>query len=249
MTENDFSTWIPSEYLSEYYRRLDPDEHHAIRFFVEQQRDVRANPCVCFGSGPTLHHVFAVAPHTDALYLADYLPENLAEIERWRLRQPGAHDWRPFVRYTLECEFGRAPSEHELNEREELTRSRIAGLLHGDASLSDPLGPKFRGSFGLVLSPFCADSITNDLVRWHDYCRNIASLVKPGGRFLTAALRACARYRVGARWFPSANVGEADLRSVLERDFRNDSVLVAVAETPELIDSGYVSILLARAEK
>lgn len=196
-----------------------------------------------------MHHVFATAPHAGAIYLSDYLPENLAEIERFRQRDPGAHDWRPFIRYTLQCELSREPSETEVCEREELTRTRLAGLLHGDATRADPLGSDFRASFDLVLSPFCADSITDDRARWNEYGRNIASLVRPGGHFLTAALRACERYRVGTRWFPSANVDELDLRAALERDFRPESVQVSVAATPELADSGYVSILLGRARK
>lgn len=249
MTEPDFSSWVPAEYLAEYYQRLESDEHHAIRYFVEATRGITAERCLCFGCGPTLHHVFATAPHARKIFLSDYLPENLAELERFRQRDAGAHDWRPFIRYTLQCELGRDPSDTEVSEREELTRARLAGLLHGDASQADPLGAELRGSFDLVLSPFCADSITDDHGTWHDYCRNIASLVSPGGHFLTAALRACARYRVGPRWFPSANVDELDLCAALERDFRADSVEVRVAETPDLADSGYVSILLGRAEK
>ncbi|MFZ5894587.1 MAG: guanitoxin biosynthesis pre-guanitoxin forming N-methyltransferase GntF [Myxococcota bacterium] len=247
--EDNFTTWVPADYLREYYQRLDPDEHHAIRFFVEAQRDAPPGPVLCFGSGPTLHHVFSAARHTSALYLADYLPRNLSEIDRWRRREPGAHDWRPFVRYTLECEFGRAATEAEVTAREELTRSRIAGLLHADASLQYPLGRDFHQYFATVLSPFCADSITSDRAVWATYSRNIASLVKPGGRFLTTALRNCQRYRVGPRYFPSANIDESHLRDVLEQDFLPASVRVEIAEVPELADHGYSAILLARADK
>lgn len=249
MIEDDFSTWVPADYLREYYQRLDPDEHHAIRFFVESQRDARPGPVLCFGSGPTLHHVFSTVPHTSALYLADYLPRNLAEIDRWRRREPGAHDWRPFVRYTLQCELARDPSETEVTAREELTRSRIAGLLRADATLEHPLGRDFDRYFATVLSPFCADSITADREAWARYSRNIQSLVKPGGRFLTSALRQCQKYRVGQRFFPSANIDESDLRRVLEQDFLPASVHVSVAEVPELSDHGYSTILLGRGDR
>ncbi|MGC4089403.1 MAG: guanitoxin biosynthesis pre-guanitoxin forming N-methyltransferase GntF [Polyangiaceae bacterium] len=249
MNEESFDTWVPAEYLRDYYQRVEPDEVHAIRFYVEASRGAQAGPMLCFGCGPTLHHVFSCAPYTKALYLADYLPENLAEIERWRQRQPGAHDWRPFVRYTLSCELGRDPSDGEVAEREERTRASIAGLVHADATLADPLGSDYRGFFQTVLSPFCADSITASRDDWFRYSRNIATLVKPGGRLLTTALARCHGYKVGDRFFPSPNVDVADMRGVLLEDFVAASVQVEARAVPEHVGQGYEGILLASADK
>lgn len=250
MVEDTFDTWVPGDYLREYYSgAVSADEQHAIRYFVEQQRDLATGPALCFGCGPTLHHVFSAAPHTTALYLADYLPENLAEIDRWRRRAPGAHDWRPFARYTLACELGREPSDAEVQDRLELTRERIADLLPADAGLEHPLGSRFHEFFTIVLSPFCADSATADQAVWARYSRHIASLVQPGGRLLTSALRRCRQYRVGPRFFPSANIDEHDLRAVLTEDFPSHRVQVEVREVPEHADQGYSGILLARAER
>lgn len=250
MVETTFETWVPGDYLREYYsREVSPDERHAIRYFVEEQRGRVPGPTLCFGSGPTLHHVFSAAPHTSALYLADYLPQNLDEIDKWLRRAPGAHDWRPFVQYTLLCELGREPTEAEVGARSELTRDRIAGLLPADAGLEDPLGRSFRGAFATVLSPFCADSATGDRGVWERYSRNIASLVAPGGRLLVSALRRCRQYRVGARHFPSANIDEADLQTVLLADFPESAVRVEVREVGEHADQGYSSILLACADR
>jgi hypothetical protein len=49
--------------------------------------------------------------------------------------------------------------------------------------------------------------------------RNIAAYVRPGGLFVTSALRRSAGYRVGERWFPSADIDERDLRVVLAAEF------------------------------
>ncbi len=73
--------------------------------------------------------MFLAAPHASELHLADYLPENLHEIERWLAREPGAHDWRPFVRYTLQCEGIVAPTDEQVAQREELTRAKVTRLL------------------------------------------------------------------------------------------------------------------------
>jgi hypothetical protein len=89
-------------------------------------KDATAGEAVLvFGTGPTLHQVFLAAPKASEIHLADYLPANLEEIERWRTRDPAAHDWRAFVRYTLECEGLTAPTDGDITRREELTRSKI----------------------------------------------------------------------------------------------------------------------------
>ena len=97
--------WVPEEYLADYYAVVEPDELETIAFFTDAIRETAPDePILFFGTGPTLHHVFLSADRASEIHLADYLPQNLAAIERWLRRDPGAHDWRPFVRYTLECE-------------------------------------------------------------------------------------------------------------------------------------------------
>ena len=168
-------------------------------------------PVLVFGTGPTLHHVFLAAPTASEIHLADYLPANLEEIERWRTRDPAAHDWREFVRYTLECEGLAAPTEDDVTRREELTRSKITRLLQVDARRPVPLDRRYA----TVISAYCADSATDDRAMWETLMANIADLVAPGGLFITAALRRCRSYLVGDKRFPSANVDEHDLRRVL----------------------------------
>jgi hypothetical protein len=246
---DSFTEWVPRDYLADYFNEVQEDERHTIRYFVEQIRTAPEGPVLCFGCGPTLHHVFLTARRPVELYLADYLPRNLAEIDEWRHKSSGAHDWSPFVRYTLLCESGHDPSDADITARMEALRRGIAGLVHADAGLVDPLGPEFRGHFATVLSPFCADSATDDKAVWNRYSRNIASLVRPGGLMLTAALRRCLRYRVGPRFFPSANVDEPDVQAVLAADFLPSTVSVEVRETPEHLDQGYEGIILSRANK
>ena len=246
---DSFTEWVPRDYLAEYFNEVQEDERHAIRYFVEQMRDAPAGPVLCFGCGPTLHHVFLTALRPNELYLADYLPRNLEEIDRWRRQDAGAHDWSLFVRYTLLCETGTEPGDPAIATRTEALRRSIAGLVPADAGLVDPLGAEYRGRFATVLSPFCADSATDDKGVWTRYSRNIASLVRPGGLMLVSALRRCRRYRVGKRFFPSADIDESDMRRVLGQDFLPETVSVEVRQTPEHSDQGYAGIILARARK
>jgi len=247
--ENAFDAWVPRDYLAEYYNELQEDETQTLQYFVQQFREAPTGPVLCFGCGPTLHHVFLAAPRATEIVLADYVPANLAEIERFVRHEPDAHDWSPFVRYTLQCESGREPSAAEIEGRLALLRQKIAGLRHADANLADPMGAEFRARFAVVLSPYCAESATSDRGTWTAFCRNIASLVRPGGLFLTSALRGCHRYRSGQRYFPATPIDEADLRHVLLQDFRPDSIRVESRELEHHADQGFSGILLARAVK
>jgi hypothetical protein len=235
--------WAPREYLADYYSEVEPDERETIAFFVDAMREVPpGEPILFFGVGPTLHHVFLAAGRASEIHLADYLAENLAEIQRWLDHEPDAHDWSAFVRYTLEREGLAAPTDREIRQREELTRAKIARLLEVDAGHSPPLPDRYA----TVVSAYCADSATGDRATWETYMRNIAGLVRPGGTFVTAALRRADHYLVGGKPFPSANVDEHDVADVLAGDF---AATVEVRELAQQRPHGYEGIVLARARR
>jgi hypothetical protein len=235
--------WVPQAYLADYYRVVEPDERETIAFFAEAMKDAPVGEAVLvFGTGPTLHHVFLAAPKASEIHLADYLPANLEEIERWRTRDPTAHDWRAFVRYTLECEGCKDPTGEEIARREELTRSKVTRLLEVDARRPVALGRRYA----TVISAYCADSATDDRATWASLMANITGMVGPGGLFITAALRRCRSYLVGDKRFPSANVDEHDLRRVLAPGFR-PRVHVRHLQGHEV--QGYSSIILADAQR
>ena len=234
------SDWVPGDYLADYYGEVQADELETIPFFVDAMRETEpGEPVLFFGVGPTLHHVFLAAPHASEIHLADYLPENLREIERWLARDPDAHDWRPFVRYTLQCEGVGSPTEAQVAEREELTRARVTRLLEVDARHPSPLDDRYA----TVVSAYCADSATEDRAVWETFMEHIAGLVRPGGVFVTAALRRCRHYVVGGNRFPSADVDEHDVHAVLSRRFSHPTV-----EARKVGESnGYSGIVLAWA--
>jgi hypothetical protein len=234
------SDWVPGDYLRDYYSEVEPDEVETIAFFVDALREADTQePMLFFGVGPTLHHVFAAAGQAPEIHLADYLPANLREIEGWIERRPDAHDWRPFVSYTLECEGLASPSEPLILAREQLTRARITQLLEADARDREPLARRY----GTVVSAYCADSATADRADWERYMRHITGLVLPGGLFVTAALRRSRGYVVGGKSFPSANVDETDMDAVLAREFTQR--VVEVRHLDQHAAQGYSGIVLA----
>jgi hypothetical protein len=242
--------WVPSEYLADYYSAVEPDERRTIAFFVDAMRDAApGEPVLLFGVGPTLHHVFLAAEKSSEIHLGDYLPANLREIERWLQRGPEAHNWRPFVRYTLECEGLDGPAAEEITWREEITRARITRLLEVDLRRGDPLGDGNAHQYGTVISAYCADSATDDKVVWATYMGRIAGLVRPGGTLMTAALRRSRGYLVGGKTFPSPDVDENDMRAVLEPCFGRENLTVEVCDLAGRGSHGYASIILARAHR
>ena len=234
--------WVPGEYLADYYHRVEPDERRTIAYFVDAVAHAdRGRPILLFGVGPTLHHVFLAAPTASELHLADYLPANLAEIERWLRRDPAAHDWRPFVRYTLECEGLADPTDAQITEREEITRMKITKLLQVDARRPEPVASRYA----TVISAYCADSATDDRATWTTFMRHISGLVEPGGVFITSALRRSRAYVVGGKRFPSADVDEHDIRAVLQPQFEPASGSIEVCELDGHEAQGYSGIVLA----
>lgn len=207
------------------------------------------SPVLFFGVGPTLHHVFLAAGRASEIHLAEYLPQNLSELRRWIERDPDAHDWRPFVRYTLECEGLAAPTERQVDHREDVTRAKITRLIQADARRADPLGEREPRTYGTVISAYCADSATGDRATWELFMNHILGLVRPGGTFITAALRRCSSYLVGGKRFPSANVDEDAIRAVLESDFEPHAEAIEVRQLAEHASQGYSSIVLARARR
>ena len=237
------SDWVPRDYLADYYRVVEPDERETIAFLVDAIAEAEpGTPVLFFGTGPTLHHVFLAAPKASEIHLADYLPANLDEIERWRTRDPAAHDWRAFVRYTLRCEGLTDPSDEDVARREELTRSKITRLLQVDARRPVHLDQRYA----TVISAYCADSATDDRGTWETLMANITALVGPNGLFLTAAPRRCRSYLVGDKHFPSANVDEHDMRHVLTPGFTPQ---VQIRELHGHDAQGYSSVVLASARR
>ena len=90
------------------------------------------------GCGPTVHHVLPLAPFVSEIHMADYLPDNLEQVRRWRDGVPDAHRWNHYTALTLSLE-GRETTNAEIERRETDTRRKITSLLHCDLKRDQPL--------------------------------------------------------------------------------------------------------------
>jgi NNMT/PNMT/TEMT family len=246
-----FETWCAREYLRDYYSRIEIDEALTLRFVLREARKIAPGAAALeFGAGPTAHYLIALSAYVSVIDAADFLEPNLQEIERWMLKSQGAHDWQPFVRYILACEGHKNPDEKAIRLREALARRRISKLLACDASMARPLKTGAAEQYDVLLTCFCADSATSSKAEWRRFMLNILSLLKPGGMLIMSALRSCRWYKVGDNWYPSANLDENDLQSVLEfTGFELNQTCIETWEVPDQEHRGYDKILLVSARK
>ncbi len=245
--------WTPRDYLDEFYglNHINADELAAVKSQIEYSRATltRHPRALEFGSGPTVHRAIAVSPYVSEIHIAEYLPDNLAEVERWVRRENPRHNWDLYVKYALACEGRENPTPNDIARRKAETRAKITRFMRADARRDHPLDISEDLRYAHVYSGFCADSATDNKATWRHYMRNIASLVAPGGTFWTAALRKARSYSSGPHSFPSANVDENDIQAVLELDFLAETVHVEIRELPDMKDHGFEGIILAHARK
>lgn len=245
---SEFSDWNAGDYLREYYGEVMDDERHALAFLVEAVRDLpRVSRALDIGCGPCVHHGFALVPRADEIHLADFVAGNLEEIERWRARRPGAHDWSAFTAETLARE-GVLPTADAIARREDETRARLTRIVRADVRAADPMGPEARASYPLVTSHYCAEAISTEKSVFHSNVANLGSLVEPGGTLVLSTCGAADSYKVGERRFPCSGVTPTDVLSALVAvGFRD--VDLRVRSTPAHTAQGYASVIFARAAR
>eukprot|EP01103_Thecamoeba_quadrilineata_P001369 TRINITY_DN11216_c0_g1_i1.p1 TRINITY_DN11216_c0_g1~~TRINITY_DN11216_c0_g1_i1.p1 ORF type:complete len:279 (-),score=8.02 TRINITY_DN11216_c0_g1_i1:50-886(-) len=244
--------WVPKDYLNEFYNSpiVVPDELEAIRFQIEYNKILCDNPLVLeFGCGPTVHRTIAIAPYVSEIHMVDYLQSNLDEVKKWFKEDVESHNWDHYIKYILECEGIKNPTNDDIFDRKKLTRSKVTRFIRADAGERYPLGTNYEGHYSHVFSGFCADSATDDKNIWKKYMLNIASLVSPNGTFFITALKKAKYYKSGQLFFKSANIDEIDLRKILEVDFLPQDITIHSINLPELEREGYTGIYIAQAQK
>jgi SAM-dependent methyltransferase len=239
-----------ARYLDTFYRDRPPtnDEQAVLRFLVAHLRDLPADQVVVeVGCGPTVHHAFAFAPHVLAIHMADYLPENLTEVDRWRKTAPGAMNWSQYSRLVLELE-GRPASDEGVLQRETEVRARIERLMHCDLQeeliFGEPVTYPIVGAF------YCTEEVGISIAGWERVMANLARAVAPGGRLYLACLRDTDEYLVGDTMYPCANISESDVSRVLMTlDFDMTQSVIEASAVADQEDEGVVGVVLAAAIK
>jgi len=248
-----YDRWQAEKYYSFYYRdSIVQDELITLRYCIDYLRPFEGGfeHALDYGCGPTLHNAIAVTPHVERLDMADWVPDNLQSIRRWRDGGDGSSSWQHFTRYILGCEGVPDAAVTVVAERERLARSRIDALLRSDAREPQPLGPGRTGYYDLLVSGYCLDCISNDRRVWLDAMRHVLSTLRPGGTLVLNALWRCRSYQVHERWYPAADVDVDDLYACLKANgFAPASLDIQAHAYPHQEACGYPGILIASGRK
>lgn len=249
----DYSQWQAQDYFKTYYSEVVlPDEQCVLSYQIEvlKQAEHKFGRGLEYGCGPTLHRAIAASGYAFRIDMADWLADNLAQVQAWLDAPVGNSDWKRFTQYILACEGDLEADMRRIDRREELTRKVIRQLYLSDARWRDPLGPERRGFYDLIVSGFCLDAVSCDKQVWQRCMRNVLSTLHEGGLLILHALHRCKAYKVGERMFPGADLSADDLyESLLENGFDRSSIDVQVVPCPENAVYGYSGILMASARK
>jgi hypothetical protein len=247
----DYSQWQAQDYFKTYYSEVVlPDEQVVLAYQVEtlKRSEHKFGRGLEYGCGPTLHRAIAAARYAFRIDMADWLPDNLTQVQTW-VNSTSANDWNRFTHYILGCE-GDTPDARRIERREEQTRKVIRNLHVSDARWRHPLGPDRQGFYDLLVSGFCLDAVSSDKRVWHRCMCNVLSTLHEGGLLILHALYRCKAYKVGERMFPGADLSEDDLvESLACNGFARSSIDVHVIACPDNVPYGYGGILVASARK
>jgi hypothetical protein len=242
--------WSPKSYLNDYFSSLTPDEAATLNFINEIPKDgLRGSTVLEIGCGPMTIHSIAIAPYVSKIHMADYLTENLKEVSLWQKKSPGAFSWKNFTRHILKKE-GQKILKKSIEKREDLARKKIARLLFCDLKKNHPIPSSPEKKYPLVLSLFCADSITSSHATWRRCIKNLIGLVEKNGGVCIAALRNSKSYKIGNQLFPAANVNEQHLKNALvDNGVNPETLIIRVVKVPSCSSHGFRSIMFAYGRK
>jgi hypothetical protein len=248
----DFRTTesFASAYIDTYYRGQPPtdDERKVIAFLVRQLHGLPAQPVMLeVGCGPTVHHVLPFVGSVATVHMADYLPENLAEIEKWKRDAPGACRWQAYAELVLTLE-GRPATAADAAALEAVARAKVTTLLACDLTQPHVLGRDEW--YPLVTAFYCTEEVGISLERWEEVMTNLSRVVAPGGRLFLSCLDDTDFYRVGDAHFPCARVTARDLERVLPRlGFDMNQTVIESSTVEGQSGEGVTGVVLVSAVK
>jgi len=245
--EQDFH---PRYYLDAYYsgQKMNEDEVMAYKYMLDYLKTTgRHFPKMLeVGCGPTLHNVIPFVSFVDEIHMADYLPNNLEQIQLWLDDHPDAHNWDVYIKTALELEGDMAKTA--IDTRQQNMRDQITALKHIDLTQDYPL--EERESYPLVISYYCAASATSTKAEWAQFMKGIFKLIAPGGILIVGDFRHTDQYFVGETVFPNANIDEHDMADLIRsNDFEPDSIDIQSLTFSGSEAIGLSDFMLARAIK
>ena len=185
MDKEDSEFW--NTYLMEYYSEI--DEHHEFylknldQFFKSYQPPAGGATLLEFGGGGVMCHLISAAPKCKEIVYGEFKEENRERINQWLRKDPLAFNWQHFFSYVVGTLEG--GTEVNIEERKKLLRNIVKAVVPCDIIQEDPVEDK--GPYDIVTSAICLEYIGITKKQYMEGVAKLASLLKPGGRFLMLA--------------------------------------------------------------
>ncbi len=241
-------------YLRTFYsEEPTQDEIEVIKFLTRYYPLIKGfKDMIEIGCGPTLHHILPLNGFVSEIHLADYLDENLHEIDLWRKKNPIAHNWNKFTELSLRME-GRDFRKRSISLRENLIRKKIKKI--GKCDLKKDRVLTWRRTYEAVGCFYCTEEVGINTLKWEKVMKRLSLLVKPGGFLFMAALRETDFYCVLSEdgyyhKLPCAYLTETDFRRVLPKlGFDMSHTIIKTAKIKGQEAEGVTSVILIAAKK
>ncbi|KAM9299368.1 nicotinamide N-methyltransferase-like [Gastrophryne carolinensis] len=202
--QNYIDDFNPVDYYKTYYN---PAEGKALTewtdFALKVLHDTFKKGCVegdtliDIGSGPTIYQLLSACEVFNNIIPSDYLPQNIAELQKWFKKQPGALDWTPYIKQVCELEGNRISCE----EKAEKLRSKVKQILRCDVLKKNPFEPLNVAPADCVLSSLCLEGPCKDMETFTAAITHLRDLVKPGGHLVILSVLNSKCYYVGDKYF------------------------------------------------
>src|SRR5262249_53113376 len=132
-------------------------------------------------------------PYVGRIDMADYLPDNLAELQHWLSGRPESHSWNHFSELVLDLENSSADSA-AIASREKSLRQKLGSVRQANVLDEYPLGrPEQYPAVGFF---YCAEAAARTKQQWRKIMSNVGRIVEPGGYLFMASLRNASHYTV-----------------------------------------------------
>ena len=180
------------EYLSSFYpsvKRGNPHEESITDFRRKQMYGFYAKynskwnnktaRLLEFGGGPVIVNLISAVPYVDQITFSAFAESERKEIELWKNKEEGAHDWSSHFQAVVN-EVEQIAGDDPWREREELLRKRITNIIPCDILCDDPLLIK-QEPFEIISTSLCLEAACSTYAEYKKAVKKLVSLLKPGG--------------------------------------------------------------------
>jgi len=197
---NNFS---PIEYLNEYYTKLSIENQKILEWYNEIYSKIKPTKKLLeIGGGATIYQLISASKKINSITFTDYLPNNLAEIKRWKNGK--GFNWNKFVKFVLDLEK-KSNSNNDIKIRKKKISEKINTISVLNASIQND---EYKNKFDIVQSNFAVESSTNDISEFKRMLFNMRSYLKKDGILLMTSLGGALTYKCGNHYFPAIYLNE-----------------------------------------